>query len=120
MTLTKPFPCISDQGLQTWIPDSAVLVLSFMQAYYRLDRKMNVLQEGFRIEAWQAHAALAYYFANQEMFDAELERLDAIKRKSLADATVSSPAENGWSQLYGALPDNESDEEIAAILERMS
>lgn len=120
MTITKPVPCIPEEGIHAQIPGAAVAMKSFVDAYHRLGGDPEILRIGFQLEAWQFHAAMAYYLAHQKEFDAEYERMEKIRQQYYEASLVKKGEPNGWAQLYGALPDEESDEEINAALERMS
>lgn len=113
-------PCVRDEGLSSRIPDSPVSIKSFVDTYFRLEGNLDILQTCFSLEPAQFHAAMAFYCANKELFDAEQARLDERRRKFWAEAAANEDAKRAWAEIRGALRGDETDEEIAAELERMS
>jgi len=121
LTMTKTRqPCIKDEGLYSLIPDSPVRMTSFVEAYHRLRDDMEQLQTGFSLEHWQFHAAMAFYFANKELFDTEYERLMQWRREFWAEAAARNGDRNVWAEISGQWPGDETDEEINALLEELS
>lgn len=113
-------PCVEDDGLQSRIPDSPVRMTSFVEAYHRLRDDMEQLRTGFLLEPWQFHAAMAFYFANKDLFDAEHERVKDWQRKFWEDAAARNGDRNGWAEISGMWPGEETDEEINEWLEKLS
>jgi len=116
-------PCVQDQGLYSEIPDSGVYIKSFVEAYHRLGGDLEVLRTGFHLEPWQLYAAMAFYCANKELFDAEYERLLERRRNIPQSAFVSDEVKRAWSAslLAQSVEGKEAtDEEMDADLERLS
>ena len=110
-------PCVQDHGIYSQIPDSAVSMKSFVSAYHRLGGDLEVLQNAFTLEPWQLYAAMAFYCANKEMFDAETARFREQQR-TLTGIPVNSSLNNG----NRGFPTGEeaTDEEMDAWLEELS
>lgn len=114
-------PCVQDAGLYSHIPDSPVSIKSFVDAYHRLGGDLDVLRTGFSLEPWQLYAAMAFYCANKELFDAEQERLMERRRNPPPEAFLSDAAKKALID-FRWIPDGEeaTDEEMDAALERLS
>ncbi len=119
MTNTVP-PCVEDAGLRSHIPDSPVRMTSFVEAYHRLHDDMEQLRTGFLLEHWQFHAAMAFYFANKQLFDAEYEHVKERQRKFWEEAAAKNGDRNAWAEISGQWPGEETDEEIRQMLEELS
>ena len=72
---------IEDEGLESRVPETHLPMTFFVDAYHRMEGDLEVLQKGFYLEPWQLHAAMAFYCANKELFDAEQERLMERRRR---------------------------------------
>lgn len=113
-------PCVQDQGLHSRIPETGIRMTTFVEAYQRLGGDLAVLQDGFHIEPWQLHAAMTFYCANKEAFDAENERILEERRKNLAQFLEKNQDKKSWAELAGWWVGEETDEDINAVLEEMS
>ncbi len=113
-------PCVQDEGLSSEIPASSVSIKSFVSAYHRLGGDLEVLRTGFTLEPWQLYAAMAFYCANKEMFDAEYKTLRKRQEQLWAENAANEDARKAWAEIQGALRGDETDEEIDAQLEEMS
>jgi len=123
----KPVPCIADDGIEARIPDSPFSVLTLAEVIHRLNSNPNVpdptpeyLSQGMNLSLAQVYAALAYYHANQSLFDAELARQREESQKAFAELFAKYEGHNGFAEIVGKWPGDETDEEIEAALERMS
>ena len=125
MNETMPAPAIADDGLDARIQGSPFTVLSLIEIRNRLsaanemaDVTPEALGRAMDLSLPQVHAALAYYHANQTLFDAELVR----RREAVAQALAQIYRQNGrpWADIMGSWPGDETDQEIAEALERMS
>ena len=120
-------PCIEDVGIRSRIPDSPFSVLSLLEARDRLDANPDApdptpdaLAQGLNLSLAQVYAALAYYHSNKKIFDAELMRKAQARQKFWEEHRARTAGQNVWAELYGALPDDDSDEEVLAALEQIS
>jgi len=100
MTITVS-PCVPDEGLVALIPDDALRMTTFVEAYHRFPDNAELLKTGFLLEDWQYHAALAYYYANKELFDAEYERVKERQRKFWEEAAAKNGDRNVWAEIAG-------------------
>lgn len=125
-----PAPCIPDERIEARIPGSPFSVLTLIEARNRLNADKDAvrttpeaLRDGLNLSLAQVYAALAYYHANQDAFDAELTRREEAGRQALAALFERHESEhktkNGWAEI-GKWPGDESDEEIEVALERLS
>ena len=113
-------PHVKDEGLFSRIPDSAVSLKAFVEAYHRLGGDLEILRTGFYLEPWQLHAAMTYYCANKAVFDAENTRILEERQKNLAEFFEKHPSTGAWAEFKGALRGDETDEEVDAALEELS
>jgi DNA-binding transcriptional ArsR family regulator len=122
-----PAPCIPDDGIDARIPGSPFAVLTLVEVINRLnanpdapDPTPQVLSANMNLSLPQVYAALAYYHANQALFDAELVRRREETEKALAELSAKHKGRNGFAEIYGKWPGDETDEEIEAALEELS
>ena len=120
-------PCIPDDGIEARIPESAFSVITLIEARNRInanpdapDSTPEVLRDKLNLTLPQVYAALAYYHSNQAAFDAKLTRRRESARQALAALFAGQENRNGWAEIAGKWPGEETDEEIAAALERLS
>lgn len=120
-------PCIPDEGIEARIPGSPFSVLTLIEVRDRLnanpdapDATPEVLSKSMNLSLAQVYAALAYYHANQPLFDAELARRREAAQQALTDLFTKHKGGTGWTEIVGKWPGDETDEEIAAALERLS
>ena len=116
----EPSPCISDDGIEARIPDTSLSVLTLIEARNRLNSSAEELKAGFQISLAQVYAALAYYHANQGLFEAELTRQQQEREQSLQALFAQQANNNEWADIVGQWPGDETDEEINSALERLS
>ncbi|GEM_PF-1338054 len=121
------FSYISNDGIRAQIIGSPFYVLSLLEVRDRLNANPDApdptpdnLASGMNISLAQVYAALAYYHANKKLFDAELERKRQAREKFWEEQIARVGGANVWAELYGALPDDDSDEEVIAALEIIS
>ena len=112
--------CVEDAGLRSHIPDSPVRMTSFVEAYHRLRDDMEQFRTGFLLEPWQFHAAMTFYFANKDLFDAEYKRVKERQCRFWEEAANNQDARLAWAELKGAWTGDETDEEIKQLLEELS
>lgn len=113
-------PCVQDHGLYSEIPDSGVSIKTFAEAYDRLGGDLDVLQKGFYLESWQLYAAMAFYCANKEMFDAETARFRE-RQRNLSNYAMSPEQVRELLATFPPSTGREAtDEEMDADLERLS
>lgn len=122
-----PAPCIPDDGIKARIPGSPFSVLTLVEVRNRLSDSPEisevtpeVLRTSMNLSLAQVYAALAYYHANQIAFDAELTRRREATQKSLEELFAKNQGKLGWAGIWGMWPGDETDEEIAEALERIS
>jgi hypothetical protein len=127
MVRTAPAPCIPDEGVIARIPDSPFSVLTLVEVRNRLnsdpdapDPTPEVLSKSMNLSLAQVYAGLAYYHANQSLFDAELERRQQATRQTLDELFARHASHNSWAEMRGAWPGDETDEEVNALLEELS
>jgi hypothetical protein len=112
---------VQDEGLASRVPATHLPITFFVEAYHRLGGDLAQLQKGFSLEPWQLHAAMAFYCANKEMFDAENERFLESQRNIRQDRLISDEIKKEWTQTRRrGLGEEATDEETDAALERMS
>jgi len=122
-----PASCIPDDGIEARIPGSPFAVLTLVEIRNRLSDSPeisevtpDVLRDSMNLSLAQVYAALAYYHANQAAFDAELARRREVTQKSLEELSAKNEGKLGWAGIWGMWPGDETDEEIAELLERIS
>ena len=122
-----PAPCIPDDGIEARIPDSPFSVLTLIEVRNRLNANPNapdatpeVLSASMNLSLAQVYAALAYYHANQTLFDTELVRRREETEKALAELVAKQGDRKPWPELTGEAFQDETDEEIRDALERLS
>ena len=116
-------PCIQDEGLYSRVPDAGLRMTTFVEAYYQVSGNLEVLREGLHLELAQFYAAMAFYCANKELFDAEYERIVEWQQNIPASAFVSDEVKRAWSASFLAQSvegEEATDEEMDADLERLS
>lgn len=125
MDSTKSAPCIPDEGIAARIPGSPFSVLSLIEVRNRLSGDASeasplMIGQSMNLSLSQVYAALAYYHANQGLFDGELERRQETSRQRLAELFTRQEGRSGWGDLAGKWPGDETDAEIEAALEQLS
>lgn len=115
-----PAPCIPEDGIEARIPNIPYSVLTLIEVRNRLNASPESLQESLHLSLAQVYAALAYYHANQSLFDAELARRQDQNEQNLTVLAAQRKGHNGFAGIYGQWPGNETDEEINTFLEHLS
>jgi hypothetical protein len=115
-------PYVQDNGLHSRVPETGIRMTTFVEAYHRLNGDLAQLQTGFHIEPWQLHAAMTFYCANKQAFDAEYERILEQRQRNLREMTPVNPEVVASWFASLPLPEREeaSDEEMDALMEEMS
>ena len=113
-------PCVQDEGLHSQVPETGLRMTTFVESFYRVGGDLEVLREGLYLEPAQFHAAMAFYCANKDLFDAEYERIMEERQRNFAEFLEQNKHKRGWAALKGAWRGGETDEEVEAALERLS
>ncbi len=112
-------PCVRDEGLYSYVPDTGIRMTTFVEAYHRVGGDLDELQKDF-LEPAQFHAAMAFYCANKEIFDAEYQRIMEERRRNFEEFRERNKDKRGWAEFTEPIRGEETDEEVNAILEEMS
>jgi uncharacterized protein (DUF433 family) len=120
MAKFTPAPCIPDEGIEARIPGTPLSVLTLIEVRNRWNASPEDMCARLQLSLAQVYAALAYYHANQALFDAELTRRKSEAEQALQALLQQSEGHGKWEEIVGKWPGDETDEEIAAALERLS
>jgi len=95
---------------------------TFVEAYHRVGGDLDMLQNGFHLETWQLYAAMTFYCANKELFDAEHEHILEERQRNVREfAPVSQDLiKSLFENVPPSAGEEATDEETDAAVERMS